>query len=148
MIQLKEINKDNVVKACFLTTNKDAKATASEEFVAGNALSIAQSKYEPNTLVKAIYDDETMVGFAMYGIDEHDECWIIRFMIDHKFQGKGYGKNAFQLIVDDMINLYHPKEIKISIEPENVLAKKLYEKAGFVDTKVIEDDELVLLYTL
>lgn len=103
------------------------------------------SRNQNNTslLVKAIYDD-TMVGLD----DKHNVYWIVRFMIDFKYQGRGYGKTAFQLVVDDIINLYHPKEIKISMESETMLTKKLYKKTGFVDTKVIEDDELVLLYTL
>jgi hypothetical protein len=43
MINLKEITKDNVVKASFLTTNTNGEVTLNEQFVASNVISIAQS---------------------------------------------------------------------------------------------------------
>lgn len=93
MINLKEITKDNVVKASFITTNTNGEVTLNEQFVASNVISIAQSKYIPKMETKAIYEDEEMVGFVMYGIDE-GELWIMRYMIDYRHHGKGFGKLA------------------------------------------------------
>lgn len=144
MILLKEITKDNVVKASFLTTNTTGEVTLNEDFVASNVISIAQSKYMPEMNIKAIYEDEEMVGFVMYGTDE-GELWIMRYMIDYRHQGKGFGKSALQLIIDEIWANYSEPQIKISIEPENTKAKKLYEYFSFVDTGICEDDELVML---
>lgn len=144
MINLKEITKDNVVKASFLTTNKHGEVTLNEQFVASNVISIAQSKYMPDMETKAIYEDEEMVGFVMYGIDE-GELWIMRYMIDYRHQGKGFGKLALGLIIDEIWKSYTQQQIKISIEPHNIIAKKLYASFGFVDTNTFEDDELVMV---
>ncbi|MNJ59690.1 Spermine/spermidine acetyltransferase [compost metagenome] len=144
MILLKEITRDNVVKASFLTTNTSGEVTLLEDFIAANVISIAQSKYMQGMNTKAIYDDEEMVGFVMYGVDE-GELWIMRFMIDYRHQGKGYGKSALKLIIDKIWANYTEQQIKISIEPENTKAKKLYEYFGFVDTGIIEEEELVML---
>ncbi|MBP1907690.1 diamine N-acetyltransferase [Paenibacillus turicensis] len=144
MINLKEITKDNVVKASFLTTNTNGEVTLNEQFVASNVISIAQSKYMPAMETKAIYEDDEMVGFVMYGIDE-GELWIMRYMIDYRYQGKGFGKLALGLIIDEVWKSYTEQQIKISIEPENKKAKKLYERLGFVDTNTFEDDELVMV---
>lgn len=144
MINLKEITKDNVVKASFLTTNTNGEITLNEQFVASNVISIAQSKYMPAMETKAIYEDEEMVGFVMYGIDE-DELWIMRYMIDYRHQGKGFGKLALGLIIDEIWKSYTEQQIKISIEPDNIIAKKLYESFGFKDTNIFEEGELVML---
>lgn len=144
MINLKEITKDNVVKACFLTTNSNGEVTLNEQFVASNVISIAQSKYMPAMETKAIYEDDEMVGFVMYGIDE-GELWIMRYMIDYRHQGKGLGKLALGLIVDEIWKSYTEQQIKISIEPDNIVAKHLYGSLGFIDTDTYEDGELVML---
>lgn len=98
----------------------------------------------PEMNTKAIYNDEEMVGFVMYGLDE-GELWIMRYMIDYRHQGKGFGKLALQLIIEEIWDNYNEPQIKISIEPENIKAKQLYEGFGFVDTGIIEDEELVML---
>ena len=66
-IYLKDIDENNLVKCTLLTTNKDGKHYVFEEFVASNAFSIAQSKVQKGWIVKAIYDDDLMIGFTMYG---------------------------------------------------------------------------------
>lgn len=144
MILLKEITKDNVIKASFLTTNTTGEVTLLEDYIAANVISIAQSKYMPEMNTKAIYNDEEMVGFVMYGLDE-GELWIMRYMIDYRHQGKGFGKSALQLIIEEIWDNYNEPQIKISIEPENIKAKQLYEGFGFVDTGIIEEKELVML---
>ena len=93
---------------------------------------------------KAIYEDDEMVGFVMYGIDE-GELWIMRYMIDYRHQGKGLGKLALGLIVDEIWKSYTEQQIKISIEPDNIVAKHLYGSLGFIDTDTYEDGELVML---
>ena len=53
--------------------------------------------------IKAIYCEEILIGFAMYGIDSDDgNYWIYRFMIDEQFQGRGHGKGAMKLIIEDI----------------------------------------------
>src|SRR5579863_5962265 len=76
--------------------NAVAKLEVSEDqrdFVAPNSYSLAQAAYEPGLTPVAIYDDETLVGFAMYTHEPwQGEFGIVRMMIDRRYQGKGYGR--------------------------------------------------------
>lgn len=146
-ISLRDITQENWLECIFLTTNKSGNPTVCEEFVASNALSIAQSKIQNGWITKAIYNDEQMVGFAMYGFCEEENFYeICRIMIDNKHQGKGYGTIALKKIIDELSSVDECKEIFLSFDPENNIGKYLYEKLNFKDTDRKIDDEL--LYVL
>ena len=54
-------------------------------------------------------------------------------MIDKKHQGKGYGKEAIKLVIEDIQSIKEDRHqtITLSYEPDNEHAKRLYEKMGF-----------------
>ncbi|MBU3107353.1 GNAT family N-acetyltransferase [Clostridium gasigenes] len=146
-IYLKEIDESNWEKCILLTTNKDNIHYLGEEFIASNAYSIVESNFENGWITKAIYDENTMVGFTMYGYCYEGNLYeISRIMIDHKYQGKGYGKVALGKVIDQMKNFKDCNEIFLSFDPENQIGKKLYESFNFKDTGKIIDGEL--LYSL
>lgn len=120
-----------------------------KEFVAPNVYSIAQSKVEPECVPLAIYADQTLIGFAMYALDQDDNnYWIYRLMIDLHHQGKGYGRAAVKALVEEIRQLPGCDKIIISAAPENEAALSLYRSEGFVDTGAFIDDEVVLCLTL
>lgn len=146
-IYLKDIDESNWEKCILLTTNKEGQHFIVEEFVASNAVSIAQSKVEKGWITKAVYAEDTMVGFVMYGYCyEYNIYEICRLMIDHKYQGKGYGRAALGKAIEELKSLKDCNEIFISFEPENNIGKKLYESFGFRDTGNTVEGEL--LYSL
>ena len=62
-----------------------------------NAVSITQSKVQPECMPLAVCVDDKMVGVIMYCIDTFDgEYWIYRMMIDKNYQSKGYGKEIYK----------------------------------------------------
>lgn len=146
MLHLKPITKDNWYKAISLRVREDQ-----VQFVASNAVSLAQLNFLENFHAKAIYHEEEMVGFTLFGIDEDDhEYWIYRMMIDQKHQGKGYGKQAVQLVIDDIRSLKEERHatITLSYDPSNEHAKRVYEKMGFQEIDgLIIGDEQVARYT-
>src|SRR5215472_7357385 len=94
-VGVREITRENWLQCVRLTV-----ATEQESFVASNALSLAQSKYEPEWIPLAVYDDDEMVGFLMYGVyRDEGKYWILRVMVDQRFQGKGYGRAAMGLLL-------------------------------------------------
>ncbi|AMO84193.1 diamine N-acetyltransferase [Solibacillus kalamii] len=142
MLHLKTITKDNWIKAISLKVREDQ-----VKFVASNTVSLAQLNFLENFHAKGIYYGEEMVGFTLYGIDEDDnEYWIYRMMIDQKHQGKGYGKEAVQLVIEDIRAMKEPhnQTISLSYEPDNEHAKRIYEKMGFreIDGFVIEGEQV------
>ena len=71
----------------------------------------------------------------MYSLDEDDhQYWIYRLMIDQRYQGVGYGREAMGLLIDRIRGLSDEdhNRIYISFEPENAVAKALYESLGFL----------------
>lgn len=134
-MKLIDITKENYVQVALLTTNEDLIPTVLEKYVTSNAFSMAQTKYSDKWITKAVENDGNIIGFAMYGptdLDGDTVFQLCRFMIDVRFQGKGYGKQALSLVLDEMKQLDGCKEVYLSIEPENKRARHIYENAGFV----------------
>jgi len=130
-----------------------------QEFVAHNVVSLAQAyaMSQEDVISKAvpyaIYANDTMVGFIMYGYftkdyddsygEDHYYFW--RFMVDIKYQGKGYGKAALLQLLDEIKSKPHGEAeyCYVSYEPKNVGAKEMYDKLGFAETGQIIDGETV-----
>ncbi len=84
-----------------------------------------------------IYEDDNLIGFAMHGESKIlflTQVWLDRFMIDKKYQGKGYGKKSMELILEKMYEDYNCKKIHLSVHEDNSFAIKLYQKLGFAKT--------------
>lgn len=142
-MNLVDITKENWLKTVFLTTNENGHATITEKFVASNALSIVQSVFETGWTIKGIQVDDKLIGFTMYGFSEDFSKYeICRLMIDRRYQEKGYGTQAIGLIIDEMKRIEDCYAIYLSTEPENELARKLYERFGFKETGEIIEGEV------
>ena len=141
-VTLRDITRDNFKQCIKLEVRDDQKT-----FVATNVFSIAQSKVEPTYIPQAVYHDEEMVGFCMYGYDPEDDCYGVgRLMIDKHHQGKGYGRAAIVEAIRRMREQPDCREIALSVEPENTSAQKLYESLGFVKTgEVVHGEEVMRL---
>ena len=137
-IILKEIDGENFHEVISLKV---------ETYCASNLYSLAQAKIYPDAIPLAIYNNDIPVGFVMYGIEPRDnnEYWIDRFMIDEKYQKNGYGKKALEIIIEKIKQDKTHNKIKISTNPENSIAIKLYKKLGFYDTGKLHDDEALLI---
>ena len=143
-VSLREITPENF-KECINLKVADAQAT----FVAPNVMSIAQAKIYPTANPLAIYDNNEMVGFVMFGFDTDDKrYYLVRLMIDEKFQGKGYGKAATLEVIERMKQIEDCKEIYLSFVPENTGAEKLYKNVGFERTGELNEGEIVMRYVI
>lgn len=126
-IMLRPITPENWRESIALKVREDQQG-----FVASNVHSLAEAKVYPECVPLAIYAGDTMVGFLMYGCSEDDkQYWLIRFMIDARYQGRGYGKAALTQIIQEMRRLPGCDRIYLSYEPENAVAEQLYAGFGF-----------------
>lgn len=143
MVNLREITRENYITCLRLKVKSEQ-----ESFVASNAISLAQSKYEPECIPLAIYDDEVMVGFTMYCVDtEVNTYYIYRLMIDEKYQSKGYGHESMKLLLKKIKADPNYNRIYIDCRPENIAAQRLYAELGFVPTDDINDgDDIYMRY--
>lgn len=93
-----------------------------------------------------IYNEETPIGMVLYHDEESQNAYVFsELFIDEQFQGKGYGRAATKLVLDNIKKdgKYH-KVILCYIEG-NDAAKKLYEGFGFVETDRDEDEIIMEL---
>lgn len=120
---------------------------AQRGFVAPNVYSLAQSKFQPEMVPMAIYAGETMVGFTMYGLDPDDHnYWIYRLMTDQAHQRKGYARAAMQQLIARLKEQPDCREIVLSYEPANQVAREFYRTLGFVATgEIIWGEEVARL---
>ena len=143
-VTLREITPDN-----WRVIGKLLVADDQTDFVAPNDYSLLQAAYdEPkHELVPlGVYNDETPVGFIMYGRIEHGDQWvwaIWRLMVDVQYQRKDYGRAALGKTIEKIRAEHGCDEIFISFLPDNISARTLYEAEGFEDTGEIDDGEIV-----
>ncbi|WP_414835509.1 GNAT family N-acetyltransferase [Bacillus sp. Ba 3] len=145
-LYLKPIDKSNWKEATKLSVKEEQ-----QTFIASNLYSIAEVQFLDNFYAKGIYLDEKMIGFTMFGIDPDDNnYWIYRLMIDKRFQEKGIGKQAIYLVIDEIKRNNHTNIslIMIGYAPENLTAKFVYKKAGFIETDLSPWGEQLAKYPL
>ena len=95
-----------------------------------------------------IYDDETPVGMGLYYDLPEMECYdLSQLFIDERYQGRGYGKAATQLVLDAMKQDGRYGKVALCYVEGNDVAKQMYEKLGFVETER-DGDEIVMERTL
>jgi diamine N-acetyltransferase len=129
-VKIVELNAENWYDCCELEVSIEQK-----EYMEPNAISIAQSKFEPTLKPYAIYSEDKIVGFLMYNSvqEELDGYWVYRIMVDKEYQGKGIGKAATKLMISEMAKLPNAKKIVVGYHPENFGAHNLYSSLGFID---------------
>ena len=145
-LSLQPVTKDNWQALIKLQVRKDQ-----TQFVASNLYSIAQAQFGEEFEGHwdfhpfGIYDSEEPVGFLMYGSNyshPSQQVFVIRLMVDEKYQGKGYGRSAMQTILEGFRSDKRIKGVGISYEPENDVARKLYVSLGFEETGRMIDGEV------
>ena len=71
-----------------------------------------------------------MYGFFPYE-DTHGRVWLDRFLIDNRYQGKGYGEAALKLLITRLFCEYQCNTIYLSLYQQNKHAYHLYTSFGF-----------------
>jgi diamine N-acetyltransferase len=133
---LREITKETVRQVTALDVGPEQKG-----LVAPNAVSIAEAYFEPKAWFRAIYEGEEPAGFAMVWRDPAARVFYIwRFMVDARFQGRGVGRRALELLLDEA-RADGVEEVKLSVVPGEHSATAFYERCGFELTGVVEGGE-------
>ena len=138
-VHLRKITPDNFHECISLKVDESQKG-----LIASNTKSLAEAYVNSNLFPLAIYNaavmgceqpELPMVGFTMYEIVA-GIGFIIRLMVDRKYQRKGYGRAAMQEVIR-RLKLYPEVElIATSYQRGNETASKLYRSLGFVDWEI------------
>ncbi len=144
-IRLEPVNANNW-KACAALEI----AADQENFVPSNLYSIAESQFYSNSKSRAICNqDDQIVGFALFGCDIFTGKWkIFRIMIDKSFQQRGYGKSAMREIISQISREPDGGKILICYQDDNLIARKLYARLGFVEQEIDNKGKVTALLML
>lgn len=139
MITFRTIDRENFQAVIEMKVHKDQLG-----FMEDNLYSIAEWAFEKEFVAKAIYEDETPVGFVLYYLvqDSPDYVFLHRFMVDKTKQGHGIGKRAL-IAALDLFKKEYPTIgcVELMHYPDNVIGASLYEHLGFKSTGELRPSE-------
>lgn len=139
MVELREITRDNYEECLKLSV-----ADYQKNFVSSTVHSLAQAwVYYDTAFPFAIYADGVMVGFIMLGYYEAKNQYTLwKFLIDERYQNRGYGRKALKLGLRYLIDRFQVKEVYTAYESSNRVARDLYASFGFAETGEVNGHEI------
>lgn len=138
MISLEDVNESNWTKVARLSVSLE------QQSFLDSPIGIIARGYvyrDCNARVFAIVNDDEIVGVALVrNLDEEPACYDLQqFMIDQRFQNRGYGTKALQLIIEMLSKERKYPCIEVCVNKRARAALTIYQKAGFADTGYIDD---------
>jgi diamine N-acetyltransferase len=145
-ISLREITAETVLPVVRLSV-----AESQKHFVAPNAVSLSQALFAPEAWYRAIYCGDELAGFVMLEDQSlkspappEPEVAVWRFMIDERFQGRGIGRAALQLVIEHVRRKGIFKSLLLSYVPGPGCPEPFYLGLGFQHTGRLDGIEVVL----
>jgi diamine N-acetyltransferase len=150
-VHFKRITAQTVLSICKLS---ETLTPPQRRMVTDNAVSIAQAHFSENAWMRAIYADDTPIGFIMLhtGSDYDDgiDCpgvFLWRLMIAGPYQGRGYGRQAMRRLLAQLRS-QGVTELYTSCGLGEESPEGFYRQLGFLPTGGMYDDEIELKLTL
>ena len=139
MIRLIPVTEDNWMEVASLSVKEEQKG-----YVAP-AIGILARGYvyrDCNAKVYAFDHDGTIVGTALVRefTDEPLGYDLQQFMVDEKYQRRGYGSRALQLVLDELRAENHYDHVELCVKRADAEAIRLYEKHGFTDSGYMDEN--------
>ena len=139
MVRLTDVTEENWMEVASLSVKEHQK-----QYLAPAIGILARGYVYRNchARVFVIENDGGIVGVAL--VREFTEkplgYDLQQFMVDERYQGKGYGSQALQLILDELRTENHYDHVELCVKKADAEAIRLYEKHGFVDSGYIDED--------
>lgn len=139
MVSLFDIDEQNWLEVAALTVRKEQSgflATPTGILARGYVYRACRAR------VYGILNDGQTVGVALVrDLDEEPACYELQqFLIDQRFQNRGYGAQALRLILARLSQERRYLQTEVCVRKDNAAALRLYQKAGFKDTGYIDPD--------
>ena len=149
-ITLRDITGDSDFQVQELKISPDQEAA---KLVSPVVRSLADAWYYRDvgsTYAKAIYEDEDLVGFIMYELDtEEQHVFVWRFLIDQAFQGRGYGRQTIEAVVELAKQQTQMTKVVADYVDGHEPMKKILLGLGFEETGFDPDNnEHIMVYQL
>lgn len=149
-ITFREITSDNYSQVLNLKITPEQEAA---KFVSPVVRSLADAWFyrdEGIAYPKAVYEDEDLVGFIMYELDtEEQQVFIWRFLIDQRYQGKGYGRQTIETVLAMAKEQAKITKVVADYVDGNEPMKKILLDLGFEETGFNKEiNEHIMVYQL
>lgn len=145
-VSLREITAETVHAVIGLSVQESQK-----EFVAPNAVSLAQALFAPEAWYRAIYAGDTLAGFVMLEDQSlrqppppQPEIGVWRLMIDARYQGSGIGREAMRLVIAHVRGKGLFTRLLLSYVPGPGCPEPFYRSLGFRPNGQMDGREIVL----
>ncbi len=94
-----------------------------------------------NVLAFDIYVEDLLIGFAMVRKFDEGAYFLWNYAIDSQYQNQNYGTTALVEFIGFMKDTYQMSEMTTTYIWGNEHAKHIYEKVGFKETDVVDEDD-------
>ncbi len=112
-------------------------------------LARAYAYREQNAVALHIALDGEPIGMLLYHDWAEGACYVLsQFFIDQRWQGKGCGYAAMQLLLDELRRDGRFRKVDLCYCEGDEAAMRLYEKCGFVHTGEVDEGEVIMRLTL
>lgn len=109
-------------------------APSQAHHVAGDVVIMARAYAYRNFRSRAflVCDDENPIGMGLYYDNPECGCYdISQFFIDERYQHRGYGKKAMELVLDTLKQERKYTRIELGCMEDNPVGRKFYGQLGF-----------------
>ena len=147
-VELREVTRDTVRAVCRLDAGDGGRQ------VAPNAISIAEAYFSSEAWFRGIHVGEQLVGFLMLydptlsETPEDNEFFLWRLMIDRKHQGRGYGRDAIERLVEHVRTRPGAQRLLVSHVKQAERLARFYAALGFRYTGREDGGELEMARVL
>lgn len=124
---------------------------AQRQFVASNAVSLAEAHFNPGAWFRAVYAADILVGFVMLfdptfpGAIASDpvgptDMVLWRLMIDRRYQRQGLGRRTLDAVREHIVGLGRFHRLLTSYVPGSGGPKEFYLAYAFIETGRLWDE--------
>ena len=149
-VTLREITSDTVRDVVKL-----AVAPGQQQFVAPNAVSLAEALFCKEAWYRAAYDGDALAGFVMLydqaqldPAPEEPKLVLWRLMVDQRFQGRGIGRAIIREVVAHARAKGCFQVLLTSYVPGEGGPEPFYLSLGFAPNGEVEEGEVVVVLPL
>ena len=90
---------------------------------------------DENIIILAYYINEIIVGYILIRRTSNNTCLLDGLYVEKEYRNKGIGKSLLTEAISRIKNM-NIKYIDINVMYNNIIAKHIYEKLGFVEYEI------------
>ena len=90
---------------------------------------------DENIIILAYYINKTIVGYILIRRTSNNTCLLDGLYVEKEYRNKGIGKSLLTEAISRIKNM-NIKYVDINVMYNNIIAKHIYEKLGFVGYEI------------